>query len=381
MNAGSYEQLTFRPGVPRPAALELFYDLVFVAVVVVLSHYYSHDSTTSVLVWLVLVFSVIWLTWLQTTLLFNLQRSERHLTRFLVLGQMLCLVLAAVSAADGDYEHSLYVGPVLGLNLLLVALLHWDAARHDPSVRNYARRRIIGNVLAAVLVASTTWWPDGFYVIGVLLAIACLVVPSLKPDPFAGQVRDSEHLVERFGAFTVIMLGESFVKTALTATEDQMVGLDLVCLIATFVVVFAIWWLYFSDIPIAGPPAQHWGHQGWIYAHLPLHLCIVGIAVGTTRVVLYEGEGVAPETVPYLTIPLFGVLLCLAALAVLSAIQPMAAITVAHLIAAAAVGVIGAVAAYVQVDGVEGSSVLLMLVMLVLVAAVTNLRAAHVKAT
>ncbi len=362
------------PGAPSPASLELFYDLVFVAAVVVLSHSYSMSPTAGDLIWLVLVFVLIWMTWLQTSLLFNVHRSQKLSMRLLVLTQMLLLVLAAVSASDGTDRHSENVGPILGVILVIMAAMQWRAERDDPELRDYTRPRMAGNGIAALLLLSTPLWSDQLYVLGWLVAIAAIVVPSLRPDPLSGARRDREHLVERFGAFTIIMLGESFVKTALTATEEQMEGLDLICLAGTFVIVFAIWWVYFADVPVTGPPKGHRGHHAWMLLHLPLHLAIVGIAVGTARVVLIEDDAVAQHAIPYLTIPLAGVLVCLAMIAWLSSNGPTGLVVAAHLGAATVIAVIGVVASVTDPVGIEATSMVLAAIMVLLVVAVTRIR-------
>ncbi len=364
-----------RPGAPSAAALELFYDLVFVAAVVVLSHSYSVSPTAGDLVWLVLVFALIWITWLQTSLLFNVHRTARLTMRLLVLAQMLFLVLAAVSASDGSYRHSEYAGPLLGVIVLVLTVMQWRAEHEDAELRTYTRPRRAGNVVAAVLLLSTPLWPDPWYIVGWLAAIAAILVPTVRPDPLAGARRDREHLVERFGAFTIIMLGESFVKTALTATEEQMEGLDLICLAGTFVIVFAIWWIYFADVPVSGPPTHHRGHQAWMLLHLPLHLAIVGIAVGTARVVLIPEHSIAEGAIPYLAIPLAAVLFCLALIAWLSDTGRTGLVVAVHLVAAVAVGVIGTVAAVTDPGGIEGTSVVLAAVMVLVVVAITRIRA------
>ena len=348
---------------------------MFVAAVVVLSHSYSMSPTVPDLVWLVLVFTVIWITWLQTSLLFNVHRSQRLTMRLLVLSQMLLLVLAAVSASDGTYRHSEYVGPILGLIVIVLAAMQWKAERDDPDMRSYVRPRMAGNAIAAVLLLSTPLWPDPTYIVGWLAAIAAILVPTLRPDPLAGKRRDREHLVERFGAFTIIMLGESFVKTALSATEEQMEGLDLICLAGTFVIVFAIWWIYFADVPVAGPPKHHNGHHAWMLLHLPLHLAIVGIAVGAARVVLIDEHAIAEEAIPYLAIPLAAVLVCLALIARLSSTGRTGPVVATHLGAAVVVGAIGAIASIADPGGIEGTSVVLAAVMVLVVVAITRIRA------
>ncbi len=363
-----------KPGAPSAASLELFYDLVFVAAVVVLSHAYSVSPTASDLIWLVLVFTLVWLTWLQSSLLFNVHRSQRLGMRLLVLAQMLLLVLAAVSASDGTYVHSEYVGPILGGILIVMASMQWLAEHDDPELRGYTRPRIAGNLVAAALLFSTPLWGDTAYIAAWLVAIAAVLVPSMRPDPLAGARRDREHLVERFGAFTIIMLGESFVKTALTATEEHMEGLDVVSLAGTFVIVFAIWWIYFADVPMSGPPKSHRGHHAWMLLHLPLHLAIVGIAVGTARVVLVEDDAIARSALPYLTIPLTAALICLALITVLSGSEPRRPVVAVHLVGAAVVAAVGTIAVVADPAGIEATNVLLATIMVVVVAAVTRLR-------
>ena len=255
-----------RRGEPPSAALELFYDLVFVAAVVVLSDSFSHSPSLEDLAWLSVVFAMIWIVWLQTALLFNLcsrrpDISTHDLTRVLVLAQMLLLILAAVSAADGVELHSEYVGPLFAA---LLVVLGGDALvrrpqgagpgplRPQPHDRLRHRRRAVP--------ALTPLYPDPGYLVPWALGAMAVVIPSLRPDPFAGHAVDTEHLVERFGAFTIIMLGETFVKAGLTASEGEMEGLDVLVLVGTFVIVFSIWWLYFADVPRSGPPTTHRGH-------------------------------------------------------------------------------------------------------------------------
>jgi hypothetical protein len=112
--------------------------------------------------------------------------------------------------------------------------------------------------------------------------------------------------------------------------------------------------------------------------HLPLHLCIVGIAVGTARLVIAEAPEEGPAAVPYLAIPLVGVLVSLAALSVLSGDRATSTsarrtfVASVHLVGAAAVGVIGLVVTLVEPEGVETTSVMLATVMIVVVLVTTS---------
>lgn len=352
-----------RVGVPPTVTLELFYDLIFVAAVVVLSDSFSHSPTVYDFGWLAIVFALIWLVWMQTSLLFNLTEDEGHVRRFFVLAQMMLIVLAAVSAADGVYEHSEYVGPIYAGILVLLAVMQWHTRWRDPVMAGYATRRIVACLIAAVIFVATPLYPDPGYLIPWAIGFLVVLAPSLQPDPLGGRTIDTEHLVERFGAFTIIMLGESFVKTALTSSEGKMEGFDLLCLAGTFAIVFAIWWLYFSNVPVAGLRRGHAGHTAWMMTHLPLHLCIVGIAVGAAKAISLPDSESGSHAIPYLSLPLVGVIVALAALEFLSEQGPSLHITALYVGSATLVLVVGVAAAILDPEGIEATSVILAVIM------------------
>jgi low temperature requirement protein LtrA len=361
--------VALRRGEPPSAALELFYDLVFVAAVVVLSDSFSHSPSPEDLAWLSVVFAMIWIVWLQTALLFNLcsQRpdiSTHDLVRVLVLAQMLLLILAAVSAADGVELHAEYVGPLFAALLVVLGGMYAFVGHRAPELATVTRRRVIGAGAGAVLFALTPLYPDPWYLGPWILGAFLVVVPALQPDPFDGRRIDTEHLVERFGAFTIIMLGETFVKAGLTASEGQMEGLDLIVVLGTFLIVFSIWWLYFADVPRSGPPSSHGGHLGWMFIHLPLHLAIVGVAVGVAKVMYGEETVITPDAIPYLTVPLVVVLVCLAVLEGLSGDRGPDRVVTVILGAAALVAIVGLIGRFTDPSGLELTSLALAAIMI-----------------
>ncbi|CAB4546843.1 unannotated protein [freshwater metagenome] len=346
-------------GAPGPIALELFYDLIFVASVVVLSDSYSHHPTAQNLTWLISVFAVIWLIWMQTSLLFNLDRAQNNLMRALVLGQMLLIVLLSISAADDLESHSKLVGPLLGLTLLLVSAMLAVSARGNPKMAGYTKIRIRYFVVAAVLLACSPLFGDNAYLLFWPLGFLIVLAPSLRSDPLGGQTIQTHHLVERFGAFTVIMLGETFVKTALTATEYDMKGLSVISLLANFVIVFAIWWLYFSNAPSVGPTAGRGGHNTWMLTHLPLHLSIVGVAVGAALATNSFGKDVPSSAALYLSLPLCGVLVSMVVLELLSGQAHSRRVAGIFLTACIAVPVATIVTVVISSNELRGLSILL----------------------
>lgn len=270
---------------PAPAALELLYDLFFVAAVVVLSFGYSHDPTLANLAWIAMVFTLIWAVWVATTLLLNVLGRDSAIIRALIIGQILLLGVA-VSASDGVYAHTMATGPLYSVILLLLAGIYFQAQRIRPDLRAFSTTRIWACVLSAVVFAFSPWYPDPGYLIIWALGLLILISPALQPHGLDSFSINSAKLAERLGVFTVIMLGETFVKTSLAAADAKLISLEIECVVGAILIVLSIWWLYFANMREEGESTGRAAHRFWALAHLPLHFGIVGIAVGATMAIL-----------------------------------------------------------------------------------------------
>ena len=101
------------------------------------------------------------------------------------------------------------------------------------------------------------------------------------------------HLPERFGLFTLILLGESVV-AVMKGIESQESWSPLAASAAFSGVaaLFGIWWWYFEGLKAAAERAVRSRRDAvrlhvWSYAHFPLYLGIVIIGVGIQRVVTH----------------------------------------------------------------------------------------------
>jgi low temperature requirement protein LtrA len=300
---------------PPQSWLELFYDLVFVAAILVLSSAYSADATPTSVLWLTVVFGMVWATWLATTLLTNRVRLAGSFLRGLLVVQML-LVMTLVVVSNATIEDETWLSGLVFLGVMVVlALTYRDVQRSTPELRPALRFRTgrclgVGVVLAATtFVAETAIWAP-VWIGGLLL----LVLPARRRDD---EQLDSHHLRHRFGEFTLLMIGESFVKIGLVATEEPLRRLDFAVLPVAFVLAFSIWWLYFTDVPASELPTSSNARTGWMLLHFPFHLGIVALAVGVAKLLVTPdaagGHG-APGGVQFLTIPLLLVTLSLVGL-------------------------------------------------------------------
>ena len=83
------------------SVLELFYDLVYVAVIGQAAHHLAEHVTVRGLAEFAVVFALIWIAWINGSLYLELHGREDGRTRSIVFAQMGILVLLAVFTADG----------------------------------------------------------------------------------------------------------------------------------------------------------------------------------------------------------------------------------------------------------------------------------------
>ncbi len=90
-----------------------------------------------------------------------------------------------------------------------------------------------------------------------------------------------EHITERYGLFTIIVLGESIFSASLAVTSLTVAGLTIELLGILFgglVIVFVMWWLYFER-PVRERTTMREGFT-WGYGHLPIWAAAAAVGAG-----------------------------------------------------------------------------------------------------
>ncbi len=199
---------------------------------------------------------------------------------------------------------------------------------------------------AAILGVSTLvpWpWDTALWVVG----FAPLFVSTLgrTRDAIGRHVADggvdARHLVERIGAFTIIVCGEAFVKVAIAVSGGSLSEVDVIALFFQFVLTFAIWTSYFEDVPRAGIRARRL--HPWLGFHLLLQLAIAATAIGVATLVRVDPlEPVPSEEIVEITVSLAMVYVALGFVGLCTRRRPARPLFVLRMVAAAAVVVVGA---------------------------------------
>jgi low temperature requirement protein LtrA len=235
--------------------LELLFDLVFVVAVSqassTLHHLIVDDHIgQGVLAYLMVFFSV-WWAWMNFTWFASAYDTDDWLYRVMTIAQMggVLVLAAGVQSAMIDFDFSTVT---LGYVIMRLALVgQWlRLAISDPASRATAVRFAIGIGAVQVLWVARLATDDvvQFWSFFVLMA-AELAVPVWaehhRPTPW-----HPHHIAERFGLFTLILLGESLLASANALidalSEGEHVGELLGLATSGIVITATIWWIYFS---------------------------------------------------------------------------------------------------------------------------------------
>jgi low temperature requirement protein LtrA len=369
--------------VPITVWLELFYDLVFVAAILVLSDAASHGHDATRIVRVVAIFVALWWVWLSTTLFTNRFRTGDMVHRLLVLGQMFLVVLVAMEAHAGVRHDAAYLSVTYGGLVASVAIMYTRAARTDLGRSGDARRRArtawasAGLFLVAAIIpwpVSATVWVVGFG----LLIVSTLLGTSASGG--GGTGIDEHHLVERMGAFTIIVCGEAFVKVAIAVSGSSVLEVDVVALFFQFVLTFAIWTSYFEDVPEAG--IRRGRLYPWMVSHLVLQLAIAGTAIGVAKLVKVGPLDHLPsEDILEITATLAVVYFALALLGTCTRREPVARLLTLRLVTTAVVVAVGTASWQIDfIDLVEGVAALSVVAVIYSVIAYRAVRTTTVEA-
>jgi low temperature requirement protein LtrA len=356
--------------VPMTVWLELFYDLVFVAAILVLSDAASHLHNGTRVGRVVAIFVGLWSVWLATTLFNNRFRVNDIKHRLLVLAQMFVVVLVAMEAHAGMKRDATYLSLTYAGLVASVAVMYTRVVRTSLTGADDARRRAraawIG--VSLFLVAAVLPWPvsSGAWVAG----FAAFIVSTLAGTRATGSgtgIRE-HHLVERMGAFTIIVCGEAFVKVAIAVSGSSVLEVDVVALFFQFVLTFAIWTSYFEDVPHVGIRAG-W-LRAWLGLHLVLQLAIAGTAIGVAKLVKVGPlDHVPSDDILEITATLATVYLALALIGACTRRRPARGLFALRLATSAVVVVVGVGVWQIDfVDLVEGVAALSVVAVLYAVA-------------
>jgi low temperature requirement protein LtrA len=270
----------------RATWLELFYDVVYIATISQLGSALGEDISAGGFLRFVILFLPIWWSWSGITFYMNRFIVDDFWHRLLIFVQMLAIAVVAFSIAEafGTLATQFVLAYIL-IRVVLV-ILYYRAGKSNPQAEGLTKRFARGYGVGAVIWAASLLVAQPlqivFWIVGML---AELLVPFL-PGIINRQNRfptDPPHLAERYGLFTIIVLGEAFVKVIGESPGIIMEVPHIVFSILVLSVIYALWWLYFGDVSVASIKESVWAMYTWTYGHFPLAVGVSMVAVAAKK--------------------------------------------------------------------------------------------------
>jgi len=281
--------------------LELLFDLTFVVAIALvaaqLAHGIAAGHALEELGPYLMVFFAIWWAWMNFTWFASAYDTDDVPYRVLVLLQMggVLVLAAGVPSAFEEQDFTAVTVGYLIMRVGLVALWIRAGIQH-PAGRATAFRYAAGiTVVQAMWVTRLSFGEAAPWWLFLVCALADLSVP-LWAERTGTTAWHPHHIAERYGLFTIIVLGES-VLAATTGVQASLAGgglsLDLVAIaVSGLVVLFALWWLYFSEPAGDGLEEHRDLSYLWGYGHFAIFAALGALGAGLEVAVESAGHHV-----------------------------------------------------------------------------------------
>jgi len=269
--------------------LELFFDLVFVLAIAELARSLHDNLTLGGLLGFMFLFIPVWWVWIGFTYYADLVDVDGPVYRVTMLAAMLLALALAVCVPGALHGGSATFAAVyVLLRVVLIGLYVW-AWRHAREIRRICGWHALGFTLGAAFWGASLFTPEParywLWAAGLLVEATTPIVVQLSLLTVTS-IQHS-HLPERFGLFTLIVLGEAVVVTGIGVADTAWAPRSVLVAAMGFALVGCLWWLYFDRVDETAVERAYTGDWrtlssgfAWAYGHLVIYAGLAVIAVG-----------------------------------------------------------------------------------------------------
>lgn len=281
----------FTPDRPprRVSWLELFHDLVYVVAVSQLTHGLLHAHGASDFLLFTLLFGLVLWSWMNGTSYFDLHGNQGLWTRGMTWLQMVCAASVAITVGHVFEGHHRAFAVAFCCMQALITGLWWSTGIFQREHRYlsvpHSLTYLLGWCLMLTSIFTSTAIATRLWTVTLLLNFGVELILFRRfeqvMDTLKAEFKPSSSIVERFGLFTIIVLGEGILGI-LMAMEDperwnaarwSAFGLCMV-------IAFLLWWLYFE---VLGDREAKAGFGSYVLLnlfHLPLFAAFAMLGPG-----------------------------------------------------------------------------------------------------
>ena len=276
--------------------LELFYDLVFVAAVAMMGTRLVHEVSWAAVASYLAYFALVWWLWASHTFYADRYDTDDLIYRLLAGAQMVAVAVIAVSLSIGEAGSTQVFALGYTAARLVLLLLYARAYRHVSGTRALVRGYLIGfgSASAIWLISIFAPEPARFWLWGLAFAVD-LATPYAVRKIQAAAPLDVSHLPERFGLFTILVLGESIVAVTVGLSHVAWQTSTTIVGILGLGAATCLWWINFEHLDGSvirrRGEGKNWRPTVWIYSHLPLAAALAMFGVSIELAILGADRG------------------------------------------------------------------------------------------
>jgi low temperature requirement protein LtrA len=282
----------FDVGDRRATWLELFFDLCFVAAVAALADSLAHEATIGGLLRFIALFVPVWWAWMAFTWFATAWDNDDLFHRVAMLAAMLLgIVLAAGIPRVWEGHDAVFVLAYAAMQFLLVVMF-LRVLPHAGPARRFARRYLLTDLLGGLVwLASLLVPPPARYGVWAVGMLVLLIGPVTAVRAYEGQPFDRRHIPERYGLFTIIVLGEGVVAVSVALGDVRLNAPSIATAVLSFGIAAAVWWTYFETVTAAALTRERLGAAFlWGYGQFFAFSGIAAAAVGVELAIVAASE-------------------------------------------------------------------------------------------
>ena len=284
--------------------IELLYDLAYVIVISQAAHALAVEISVQRLLEFTVVFTMIWLAWVNGSLYLELHGRDDGRTRSFVFIQIGILALLAVFTANAATTDGVQFAVVYAVFLGVTTFL-WQSVRGQDTAEFQAitRRYVLAMLASTVAVLVSAFvQPEvriviwAFTSVGFIGFFAALGFQQM----FGRGVVPTHSMAERFGLFTIIVLGEVILGVVEGLSHADRDALAIATGMIALGIGLGFWWVYFDLIGNRVPRHTSRSLVGWILMHLPITISIAAGGAAMVSLIEHAHDAQTPAATAWL---------------------------------------------------------------------------------
>lgn len=297
----------------RTTWAELLNDLVFTVIIQQLAQRLQTNLNGPAFGQFILLYIPVWWLWNgETHYATRFDNDNDVIHRFLGSLQLLGLIVLAATiprTLASGWASILYAATYSAVRIVL--LVEYGRAWHYvPNARPYIRHIAVGFSISVLIWIASMFIPAP-YRYG-MWGLALLIELSTPLTSAGGRLHtefppDVRHLPERYGLFTLLVLGQSVTGATQGLIAAGYQPTTILTTILGGVIIIGLWWAYFDRLD--DDAVRQVGEGGsarlyafWLYLHLPLTIALTMVGVGLTYVIRASGKAELSGQVQWLLV-------------------------------------------------------------------------------